>query len=317
VRDLALGRAVVLAVLVAGGAALPFAVPNPYYLQVLVTAYAFAIAVCGLNVLLGYAGQLSLAHAAFFGIGAYTVALLTTRAGASFWLAIVASCLVSGFCGFAVGLISLRTRGNYFAIFTAAIGVMINTVFSNWQEMTNGNIGIINIPGPSPLGPLRFDSTAAKYEVVFAGLLITVAITAAIRYSLTGRTLLALAQNEDLARAVGIDVMRAKRLAFITSTVLAGFGGGLYAMFVGYLGPEVSGLDVTFNMLLYAIVGGIGTLAGPLVGTLLLVTLTQYLQVFQKYEMLVFGPLLVLLVMYFPGGIMGAVAKLRARTAPA
>ena len=294
------------------GFALPFVIANPYYQQVIVDGFITAIAVYGLNVILGFAGQLSLGHAAFFGIGAYVVALLTTRSSVPFWPALLLGCIVTGGFGYAVGAISLRTRGHYFAIFTAAIGVMINIVLTNWQWLTNGNIGIVGIPSPSALGPISFDGPIPRYELVFVFLLLAIGVCAAIRNSLFGRTLLALSENEDLARAVGVDVTRAKRLAFVVATVLAGLAGGLYAMYVGFLGPEVTQTDVTFNMLLYAIVGGLGTTAGPLIGTLLLSTLTQFLQAFEKYQMLVFGPLLVLLVIYFPGGITSAFNRVRA-----
>ena len=315
-RAAARTRALVTAAIVLG-VLLPFVVKNPYYQQVVVDGYITAIAVYGLNVILGFAGQLSLGHAAFYGIGAYTFALMTTRGGLPFWPSLLAGAIVAGVFGYLVSLVALRTRGHYFAIFTSAIGVMVNVVFTNWQALTNGNIGIVNVPGPPALGPISFDSPAARYEIVFVFLLLSIAVVWAVRHSLYGRTLLALAGNEDLARAVGIDVQRAKRIAFVIATVLAGLAGTLYAMFVGFLGPETTGLDVTFNMLLYAIVGGLGSIAGPLAGTLLLATISQLLQSFEKYQMLVFGPLLVLLVIYLPGGMTAGVARLRASLAHA
>jgi len=291
--------------------ALPVVVPNPYYQQVIASAYTTAIAVYGLNVILGYTGLLNLGNAGFFGIGAYTVALLETKARFAFWPALAAGCLASTALGFAVGLISLRTRGHYFAIFTAAIGVMIEIVLSTWQDLTNGNIGLANIAPPPPLGPLSFESNAAKYYLVLAALALTIAFCALVRRSLFGRTLLAIESNEDLARSVGIDVMRAKLLALSFSTFLAGLGGGMFAMYVGFLGPDSSGIDATFEQLLYLVVGGIGTLAGPLVGTLVLTVLGQALQSIERYRYLVFGPLLVVLVIFFPYGITGALARIR------
>jgi branched-chain amino acid transport system permease protein len=301
-----------IALFAAATLALPFVLHNPYYLQVVVSGYIAAIAVYGLNIILGYTGQLSLGHAAFFGIGAYTVALLETRSGMSFWPALVAGCAASVFAGYLVGLISLRTRGHYFAIFTAAIGVMIGIVLTNDQDLTNGNIGIINIPPPGPIGPISFESPIAKYYLVLTALALAAYIAWRVRRSLLGRTFVAIASSEDLAAAIGIDVMRNKRMAFMLSTFLAGLAGGMFAIFIGFLGPESSGLDVTFDMLLYLIVGGLGTLAGPLVGTMLLIVLTQALQGFEHYRLIVFGPLLVLLVMFFPTGIVGAIARLRA-----
>ncbi|MFN2460903.1 MAG: branched-chain amino acid ABC transporter permease [Candidatus Velthaea sp.] len=293
--------------------ALPLAVHNPYYFSVIVTGYVFAIAVYGMNIILGYTGLLSLGHAAFFGIGGYAVALLETKAHWPFWPALAAGCAAAVLLGYLVGLISLRTRGNYFAIFTAAIGVMIFTIFTNWQDLTNGNIGVVGIRPPAPIGPLAFDTPAAMYELVLVALVLTMILCARVRSSLTGRTLLAIAANEDLARAVGINVMRVKRLAFMLSTFLAALAGGLFAVVLGVMGPDASGLDRTFDMLLYLVVGGLGTIAGPLIGTMLIATLSQYLQGFQQYQMLVYGPLLIVLVMFFPGGIVGGFDRLRAR----
>jgi branched-chain amino acid transport system permease protein len=290
--------------------ALPLALGNSFYLHILAGAYITAIAVYGLNVILGWTGLLNLGHAAFFGIGAYSVALLETRAGWPFWAALAAGCAAAMLLGSLVGIIGLRTRGNYFAIFTAAIGVMIATVLTNWQELTGGNIGIINIPPPPPLGGLAFDGEIAKYYLVVAALGFTVAVCTLARRSLVGRSFVAIADNEALARATGIDVARTKLVAFVLSTFLAGFAGGMFAMYQGNLDPSSSGLDITFEQLLYLVIGGIGTIAGPLLGTLVLVALSELLQGVQQYRFLIFGPLLVLLVIFFPRGIVGVFDRL-------
>ena len=138
---------------------LPLVVPNEYYLQILTQGYMFAISACGLNVILGFAGQLSLAHAGFFGIGAYTVALLATKAGVSFWLGLPAGIALCAVSGFAVGSICLRSKGHYFAIFTMAVGIIIHLVIQKWESLTHGHIGVIGIPGPGPIGPISFEST--------------------------------------------------------------------------------------------------------------------------------------------------------------
>ena len=280
-----------------------------FYLQIVAGACITAIAVYGLNVILGYTGLLNLGHAAFFGIGAYSVALLETKAGWPFWLALLAGCLASLALGFLVGIIGLRTRGNYFAIFTAAIGVMIATVFTNWQDLTGGNIGIVNIPPPPAIGPLSFEDDVAKYYLVLLALAFAIVVCTLVRRSLVGATFVAIADNEDLARATGVNVPRTKLAAFMVSTFLAGFAGGVFAMYHGNLDPGSSGLDVTFEQLLNLVIGGIGTIAGPLLGTLVLTAISEILkdvlQNGQQYRFLFFGPLLVLLVIFFPRGIVG------------
>ena len=293
--------------------ALPFLVPKSFYLQIIASAYITAIAVYGLNVILGYTGLLNLGHAAFFGIGAYAVALPQTKAGWPFWPALLAGCAASVLLGALVGMVSLRTRGNYFAIFTAAVGVMIAIVFTNWQALTGGNIGIVNIPPPPPIGPLTFDGDVPKYYLVLAALALTVAICVLVRNSLIGHTFVAIADNEDLARATGVNVARVRLTAFMLSTFLAGLAGGMFAMYNGNLGPDQTGLDITFEQLLFLVIGGIGTIAGPLVGTLVLVEISQQLQGVQQYRFLIFGPMLVLLVRFFPMGVVGGFHRLTAR----
>ena len=137
---------------------LPLFVRNEYYLQILTQGYVLAISACGLNVIVGLAGQLSLAHAGFFGIGAYAVALLATKAGLAFWFGLPAGILLCIVMGYAIGSICLRSKGHYFAIFTLAVGLIIHLVIQKWESLTHGHVGVIGIPGPGPLGPIGFDS---------------------------------------------------------------------------------------------------------------------------------------------------------------
>ena len=294
------------AIALAVAAVLPLVLPNEYYLQILTQAYVFAISACGLNVILGLAGQLSLAHSAFFGIGAYAVALLATKAGVPFWLGLPAGVLLCGAAGFVVGSICLRSRGHYFAIFTLAVGIIIHLVIQKWESLTHGHIGVIGIPGPGPIGPLSFDSSIARSYLALFFLALTVAATARLIRSPIGRTLMAVRESEALAAAVGLDVMAAKRMAFTISVALAGLAGGLFAGFIGFLGPESANVEMTFNTLLYVMVGGVGSLSGPVGGTLIVYGLSQVLAVVQQYQMVIFGLALVLLIRFMPAGLAGA-----------
>ena len=265
----------------------------------------FAISACGLNVILGLAGQLSLAHAGFFGIGAYTVALLATKAGIAFWLGLPAGIALTAASGFAIGSICLRSKGHYFAIFTLAVGLIIHLVIQKWESLTHGHVGVIGIPGPGAVGPIRFDSSAARSYLALFFLVLTLAAIARLRHSPVGRTLMAVRESEPLAASVGLDVMAAKRLAFTLSAALAGLAGGLFAGFIGFLGPESSNVEMTFNTLLYVMVGGIGSLSGPVAGTFIVYGLSQVLAVLQQYQMVIFGLALVLLILFMPSGLAG------------
>ena len=295
-----------LPVTLAVAALLPLVVPNEYYLQILTQGYVLAISACGLNVILGLAGQLSLAHAGFFGIGAYAVALLGTKAGLSFWLGLPAGIALCAVAGYAIGSICLRSRGSYFAIFTLAVGIIIHLVIQKWESLTHGHIGVIGIPGPGPLGPIRFDSTIARSYLALFFLALTVVAVSRLVRSPIGRTLMAVRESEPLAAAVGIDVMAAKRLAFTMSAAIAGLAGGLFAGFIGFLGPESANVEMTFNTLLYVMVGGLGSMAGPVAGTFIVYGLSQVLAVLQQFQMIIFGLALVLLILFMPSGLAGA-----------
>jgi branched-chain amino acid transport system permease protein len=286
-------------------AVVPLIVPNEYYLQILTQAYVFAISACGLNVIVGLAGQLSLAHAGFFGIGAYAVALLATKAGMTFWLALPAGIVLCIAAGYVIGSVCLRSKGHYFAIFTLAVGIIIHLVIQKWESLTHGHVGVIGIPGPRPIGPVSFDSGLARSYLALFFLAVTVVAVSRMVRSPLGRTLMAVRESEPLAAAVGIDVMAAKRMAFTISAALAGLAGGLFAGFIGFLGPESSNVEMTFNTLLYIMVGGIGSLSGPIAGTFIVYGLSQLLAVLQQYQMVIFGLALVLLILFMPSGLTG------------
>jgi branched-chain amino acid transport system permease protein len=192
---------------------------------------------------------------------------------------------------------------------------MIVIVIDRWESVTGGTDGIIGIPRPSPIGPIRFESLTAQYYLALAFLLLTIYVVWAIVHSLVGRTFIAVRNSEDLARAVGIDAGRTHQLAFVISATLAGLGGALYAAFLGYIGPAMANTLMTFMMLVYLMIGGVASLAGPLVGTLLVMGLMQALQTFNEYQMMILGPILVVVVIFFPHGLAGQARRLFGRFA--
>jgi branched-chain amino acid transport system permease protein len=301
------------AALLLAAIAFPLAVDNPYLVSVAVTIYVTAIAVYGLDVLLGYTGQLSLAHAGFFGFGGYAVAILTAEHDVSFWVALPVALALTSALAHVVGLAALRTRHDYFAIFTLAVGVMIVIVIDRWESLTGGTDGIIGIPDPSSIGPLSFASLTAQYYLVLGFLVFTIYVVWSLVNSLVGRTFLAVRNSEDLARAVGIDAGRMHQLAFVVAATIAGLGGALYAVFLGYIGPSMASAQMTFMMLVYLMIGGAASLAGPLVGTLLVMVLMQSLQAFDQYQMMVLGPILVVVVVFAPQGLAGLAGRVWAR----
>jgi branched-chain amino acid transport system permease protein len=296
------------AALFSGGALFPLITGNDYHLTVMATAYVFAIATLGLNLITGYTGQFNLAHGGFMAIGAYTMGILTVDHHAPYWLAFALSGVVPVVLGLFVGALSLRLKGHYFSIFTMCIGVIIALVIEKWDGLTHGAVGIIGIPVVPTMGSVAFDSPRALYYLVYAFLVVATWAMHRIVNSLLGRTYIAIRNDEALAEALGIHVMRNKVVAFMISVFYAGVAGGLYAGFVRFIGPGLAEVDHTFNMTMYMVIGGLGTLLGPLLGALMVPWITQYLQFLQEYRFIIFGPLLVALVIFMPNGLVGTVA---------
>ncbi len=256
---------------------------------------------------------MNLAHGGFFAIGAYVVAILTVDHGWAFWPAFVASGVFSAVFGFLVGIVSLRLKEHYFAIFTLCVGFIIYLLLDKWEALTHGSLGIINIAPPEGFGLVDFTRTIPFYYLVLFFLVLAIVLVSRISSSLVGRTFLAIRISDDLAQSLGINLMRNKVLAFVLSTVYAGLAGGLYAGVVRFIGPAEAEVVHTFDIITYLLVGGIGTLMGPLVGTMAITWLTQAVQSFEEYRMIVFGPMLVLLVIFMPKGVVGTFLTWRGR----
>ncbi|WP_224079598.1 branched-chain amino acid ABC transporter permease [Cupriavidus laharis] len=303
--------------LLAMAIAFPLITPNSYYLTVMTLAFIYAIATLGLNLITGYTGQLNLAHGGFMAIGAYTLGILTVDHQVPFWLAFALSGVVCMVVGYFVGLVSLRLKGHYFSIFTMCIGYIIYLLIEKWESLTHGTVGLIGIPVPAAIGPVAFDSVPAQYYLVLAFLAVGTFLMHRIVTSLLGRSFMAVRNSDALAEALGINLMRTKVLSFVLSVGYAGFAGALYAGQVRFLGPDIARTDLTFDMVMAMLVGGTGTLFGPLLGAVLVPWVTQTLQFLQDYRMLVFGPVLILLIIFFPDGIVGSWLKKQARKAAA
>lgn len=291
----------------------PWLAGNDYHLTVMSTAYIFAIATLGLNLITGYTGQLNLAHAGFMAVGAYTVGILTVDHGWSFWAAFPVAGLVTVVLGYFVGLVSLRLKGHFFSIFTLCVGYIMFLVIEKWDSLTHGTVGIMGIPAPGAMGSLEFETPLALYYLTLVFLVLAVWAMRRIVKSLLGRTFMAIRNSDELAEALGINLMRNKVLAFMLSVFYAGMAGALYAGFVRFIGPDIASAEHTFDMMIFMLVGGLGTVLGPLLGAIGMPWLTQWLQFLQEYRFIVFGPILVALVIFMPYGVVGSFMQWRAR----
>jgi branched-chain amino acid transport system permease protein len=292
----------------------PFWLPNPYHLHVLIMAGIFAILALSLNLLLGYTGLLSLGHAAFFGIGAYASALLTLRLEWPFAAGFAAAIVLAGASGWLIGRLALRLRGAYFVLVTISFAGVVSLVAVNWMELTNGPLGLPGVPAPALAG-LSLASKRAAYYLVLAVAALAYGICRRLVRSRIGRAFVALRENEALAASVGVDGTRYLVLATVVSAAMAGAAGSLYAHYTRFVSPEVFLFSYTVTMVIMVVAGGKGTLAGPLVGALLFTALPEALReaIAWQWQMVAYGVLLILVVFFLPRGIVPAVAAWRAR----
>lgn len=302
-----------------GALLLPWYVPDDYIFQIVIMSILYAIATSAMNLIIGFTGQASLAHGAFFGIGAYGVAIMT-KAGLSFWLALPLSAMTAALVGVLVGMPALRTRGHYFAIVTLCFGVIIWIVAGNWIQLTGGHNGIFGIPQPTPLrlpwlGEIEFFSQTAQYYLALGFLLLTLFGLHRLIYSVFGLTFMAIRNNEPLADAVGINTFATKLIAFVAANFIAAVAGGLYASMIGAVSPSAASHMLTFNFLIFVILGGIATLSGAVVGAFAIPIIMEFLQFLGDYRMLFFGALLVVVIIFFPQGFVGGLRQLNLKIA--
>jgi len=287
------------------GALTPWLVNEEYFTHVLTLALIYVVLAMSLQLLLGYAGQLSLGHAAFFGVGAYTSAACSAQLKMPVPVAIVCGVALAGALGAVVAPIS-RLRGNYLAVGTLGLVEIVHTVFLNWTPVTHGTEGYLNIPAFSFFGYLPLETDFHYYYVVFA---LTVVVYLSFRQlvenSRFGQSLAAIRQNELAAAAVGVNARFYKMQVFILSSAAAGLAGGLFAHFIRYLSPNQFTLDVSIAVLMMIVVGGIGSLNGAVVGALLLSFAPEYLRQFQEFRLVIYGVLILVLMIFVPSGLAG------------
>lgn len=277
---------------------------NDYYTYVLTIAALFAALAVAFDVLLGYTGYLSLAHGALYGVGAYGCAVLTSRYGLSFWLALPLCGLMTGAVGALVALVAFRTRGLYFAVLTLGMGLIGHQLFLVVESLTGGVGGFVGIP--SPPQPAWLSVRGTTYAALLALALLWATYVAAeifVRSSI-GAACVAVREDLTLARALGIRVARARLAAFTFSAVVAGLAGALFAAISNFVAPEsFTVLGTGFQLVALVVVGGMGTLWGAVVGAALLTALPEALRVASTYSLLAYGLLLLLVVIFAPRGI--------------
>jgi branched-chain amino acid transport system permease protein len=308
-----------LAALLVGAFALPQLVTVPYFMHLIILALIWVILAQGQNLIQGFVGYVSIAQAGFMGIGAYFSTLLSVKLGWSVWTTLWLTPLFTTLVSVLVGYPSLRVKGHYFAIVTLAYNMVIFTILLTYSSVTGGEAGISNVPRPPELSVwgwvVNFEgkSNTAYYILVLLSALLATGICAIILHSRVGRVLVAIRQNESLAEAMGVSTWRYKLFAFVVSAGLAGFAGALYAHYIGFLNPEPFGVDQSLNAILAVILGGSGTMAGPLVGAFAVTFLPEYLRIADSYRLVTYGFILVVATIFLPRGLVPVAQDLLTR----
>lgn len=285
-------------------ALLPLVVKSSYIIHLAIVVGIFCILALGLEIILGLTGLFSLGHAAFYGMGAYVSALLALRMGFSFWLALVASILITGLFGVVLGFPALRLKGDYLAVATLGFGEIFRLILVNWDELTRGPMGLPAIPRPTFFG-YYFGTRIPYYYLILLFFIIAFAVAYRLPKTYLGRAFKSIRDDEDAASFMGINVTKYKIVAFVMGGMFAGLAGSFYAHYVTFISPDTFLYQDSAMTLCMVFLGGAGTIIGPIVGAILLVLLPEALRFLAEWRMLVVGVIMVTMMIYRPQGIMG------------
>lgn len=280
---------------------------SSYFDQIAITTMIFVILSASLNLITGSAGLLSLGHAAFFGVGAYTAALLSTRFGWPFWLTLPAAGAMAALVGAVVAVPTMRLTSIYFAVATLGIGEMIYVTMLNWVGLTRGPMGVRSIPGITLFGA---EGMVFSMVVTAAVMLAALWVVHRLMHSYYGNSLRALREDDACADAMGIDVGRLKLQSFGVACCLAGFAGALFAHTTGFISPESFRFGDSILVLSMVVVGGLGSLYGSVIGAVILTVLPELLRDLGSWRMITVGGVLFFSILFLPRGLVGEVSAI-------
>lgn len=283
----------------------PFYVSNSYFLHIMIVMFLNIVLASSLNLIIGYCGQVSFAHAAYYGVGAYTAALLMLKLGFSFWLALPCAALGACILGLIIGMPALRLKGDYLGIVTLGFGEIVRLVLLNSKTLTRGPAGLGGIPAPSLFG-LTISGRTGFYYLVIAFAVITVIIIRRLMSSGVGLAMQAVNCDETATECAGVNPTKYKLMAFILGAAFAGMAGCFYASYITYISPDTFVYNDSITMLAMVTLGGMGTIAGPIFGAVVLTALPEVLRAISEYRMILYGLAMVLMMIFRPEGFFGA-----------
>lgn len=297
---------------VAALAVIPLIVRNEYILYTAVMAGIYIILTSSLNITNGYTGLFQFGHAAFYGIGAYTAAILSTRYGFNFLVTLPLGGIMAALIGAAIALPTLRLRGIFLALVTIGFQQITYLVIMNWIGLTRGPMGIPGIPSPSIFGYELMSNTGYYYLILVLAIIVIFLISRIVT-SRVGRTFVAIREDELAAESVSIAIFRAKVMSFVIATFFAGIAGAFFAHHAGFVSADSFRLEETFIILTMLIVGGMGSITGPVIGAVFLVVLPEVFRFLAEYRGVVYGLIMIAVILFRPEGIAGVPGVIQIR----
>jgi len=292
--------------------AVPYLLPNEYYLSICILACLNAVMVVGLNLLMGYAGQISLGHAAFYGIAAYATAIATTRFSLPVPVGMGIGIVLTTIIAWIVAVPTLKLKGHYLAMATLGFGIIVAIVFNEAVDWTGGPSGYVGIP-PLAFGDYAVDTDRRFYNLMVVVLALVVLVARNLMASRTGRALRALHVSEKAAASLGVDIAAHKRFVFVLSAALAGLSGVLYAHYLCFIAPASFGFNASIQLVVMVVLGGMASVWGSVVGAFFLTALPEALRNFEDIDTLVYGGILVATILFLPDGLAGGLRRLVAK----
>jgi branched-chain amino acid transport system permease protein len=285
---------------------LPFLFHSRYTQHIINMILIYAMLGISVNLIFGYIGALTLGQAAFYGIGAYTAAIVSTKLGFSFMPSVLCAAIMGCISGIIIGISTFKLKGPYFAIATIGLNNIMCIIFLNWESVTGGSMGISGIPYPSILG-MKFDTEIKIYFLLIVTAILVFMFYKNLVSSHYGKVLIAVRDNELAANAMGIDTFMIKVIVLSISTTIAAIVGAYYAHMINYVSPEAFPVMESITFLIVIVIGGAGFKYGPIYGAIVVVILNEYLQYFEKFNMLIYGVLIMVLLLFLPSGIAGLI----------
>ncbi len=284
---------------------LPRFISSGYLMGILCQMMYYTVLAGSLNVINGYTNQFSLGHAGFFAVGCYTCIILQTRLGVPFWIAMLAGGLLTAVVGFLVSVPTYRLSGIYLSIVTLGFSEIIRLIALNWTSVTGGPMGIKSIPAPNFFGiNIR---KPADYFYIFLGLAVLfLFVTSRILKSRVGRAWMSIREDQQAAQSLGVELTRYKALNFMYASFWAGIIGAAYGPYYQFIDSTIFTLDEGFNILSMVIIGGLGTLPGPIVGSVIVVSLSEFLRPISQFRLVAYGVLIIAMMWLRPQGLIGA-----------